>query len=227
MTVKADVDDLLLQRLVDGELSDEDRSGVLASLDARPQLWRTVALAFVEDQLWSGALRRHAARDERPSEPARATRTGPASRRAWGAMVAVAASLLAMLGLGYQVGRHQELRPRIAQSGGDLRHGQLAADQTVDASMAPAAPAAPCRVQLVYRGGEQEQSLELPVYDASELPGAFWQGPDAASVEDLNRELADQGYRVDWNIEYLSRNLDGGKCLLVPLQTVAIQHRGQ
>jgi len=227
MTVKGDVDDLLLQRLVDGELSDEDRSGVLASLDARPQLWRTVALAFVEDQLWSGELRRDAAGDERPSEPARAPRTAPASRRAWAPVVAVAASLLGMLGLGYQIGRHQELRPVIAQSGGDLRHSQPAAIPTVDTSTVAAAPAAPCRVQLVYRGGEQEQSLELPVYDASELPGEFWQGPDPASVEELNRELADQGYRVDWDIEYLSRNLDGGKCLLVPLQTVAIQHRGQ
>lgn len=224
MTVKGDVNDLLLQRLVDGELSDEDRSGVLASLDARPQLWRTVALAFVEDQLWSGELRRHAARDERPSEPARATRAAPASRRPWAPVVAVAASLLGMLGLGYQIGRHQELRPVIAQSGGDLKHSQPATDPTMDASTAPAAP---CRVQLVYRGGEQEQSLELPVYDASELPGEFWHGPDAASVEELNRELADQGYRLDWDIEYLSRNLDGGKCLLVPLQTVAIQHRGQ
>ena len=60
-----------------------------------------------------------------------------------------------------------------------------------------------------------------------EVRGAFWEEPDARSVEELNRELANRGYRVDWRTEYLSRNLDGGKRLLVPLQTVALEYHGQ
>ena len=63
--------------------------------------------------------------------------------------------------------------------------------------------------------------MELPVYDASELPDMAWQTPDAAPVEDLNRQLADLGRRVEWSTEYLSRDLDDGKRLVVPLHTVA------
>ena len=63
--------------------------------------------------------------------------------------------------------------------------------------------------------------------DASELPDAAWPAPDAAPVEDLNRQLADLGCRLEWNTEYLSRDLDDGKRLVVPLHTLAVQYHGQ
>jgi hypothetical protein len=87
--------------------------------------------------------------------------------------------------------------------------------------------AAPYRLQLLCRGGDREQSLELPVYDESELTEVSWRQPDVRSVEQLNRDLAGLGCRVDSSTEYLSRDLSGGKRLLVPLQTVAVRYHGQ
>ena len=50
-------DDILFDRLVDGELSGGERRALLESLDARPQGWRRCALAFLEAQSWRKELR--------------------------------------------------------------------------------------------------------------------------------------------------------------------------
>ncbi|MFM8328416.1 MAG: hypothetical protein ACKN9U_26440, partial [Pirellulaceae bacterium] len=47
---------LELQRLVDGALSTQDRSVLLRRIDESPELWRVVALQFLEDQALRSAL---------------------------------------------------------------------------------------------------------------------------------------------------------------------------
>jgi anti-sigma factor RsiW len=54
----------LIDRLVDGQLSDDERSELLSRLDQSADGWRTLALAFLEAQTWHAAL--HAARDLKP-----------------------------------------------------------------------------------------------------------------------------------------------------------------
>ena len=49
-------DAMLIDRLVDGELSGDERRHLLASLEAQPDGWRRCALAFVEAQTWRGAM---------------------------------------------------------------------------------------------------------------------------------------------------------------------------
>jgi hypothetical protein len=46
------LDDSRFDRLVDGELSDEERRGLLSKLDDQPDGWRRCALAFLEAQSW-------------------------------------------------------------------------------------------------------------------------------------------------------------------------------
>ncbi len=50
-------DDILLDRLVDGELPADERRALLQSLDSRPDGWRRCALAFLEAQSWRSELR--------------------------------------------------------------------------------------------------------------------------------------------------------------------------
>ncbi|GAB6165126.1 hypothetical protein JCM19992_11260 [Thermostilla marina] len=52
----ARLDEELFDRLVDGELSEEERSELLTRLDAEPALWRRCALAFLEAQTWREAI---------------------------------------------------------------------------------------------------------------------------------------------------------------------------
>jgi anti-sigma factor RsiW len=49
-------DDALFDRLVDGELTGEERRRLLESLDTRPEGWRRCALAFLEAQSWREEL---------------------------------------------------------------------------------------------------------------------------------------------------------------------------
>jgi hypothetical protein len=51
-------DDILFDRLVDGELSAAERRELLTSLDGRPTGWRRCALAFLEAQTWQGEFGR-------------------------------------------------------------------------------------------------------------------------------------------------------------------------
>ena len=103
-------DDVLFDRLVDGELSAIERRELLASLDDRPDGWRRCALAFLEAQSIRGEMRRlvdAAAHPATLSETlALAGATAPMSRwrrsRLACASLAMAASLLVAFGLGWE-----------------------------------------------------------------------------------------------------------------------------
>ena len=50
-------DERLLDRLVDGELTEPERRELLQRLDAAPEGWRACALAFLEAQAWKKEFR--------------------------------------------------------------------------------------------------------------------------------------------------------------------------
>ena len=50
------LDERLLDRLVDGELADDERRELLLQLEKNPDGWRRCALAFLEAQTWRQAL---------------------------------------------------------------------------------------------------------------------------------------------------------------------------
>ncbi len=56
--------ELIVQRLVDGELSPEERAAYLRQIDGNVAAWRDVALAFIEQQVW----RSYAQEFARPTE---------------------------------------------------------------------------------------------------------------------------------------------------------------
>ncbi len=97
-------DDILFDRLVDGELSDAERQALLESLDERPREWRRCALAFLEAQSWREEMRRVAAKPQAaltvaktvaPNVPAKRT-----TMRAAAQWLAVAAGLLVAFKIG-------------------------------------------------------------------------------------------------------------------------------
>src|ERR1700754_5979 len=106
-------DAMLIDRLVDGELSNDERRQLLATLEAQPDGWRRCALAFVEAQTWRGAmgslLRENAAPVEPKSLPNVVENSGSAgasslrsetSRSHLATWFAVAASIVVAFGLG-------------------------------------------------------------------------------------------------------------------------------
>ncbi len=94
----------VLDRLVDGELSQHDRRELLAALDDEPGAWRRCALAFLEAQSWRWQMAQVAAEPlvVQMSQPAnRAPGESAAQHRAsWGAWLAIAAALFVAVGVG-------------------------------------------------------------------------------------------------------------------------------
>ncbi len=59
-----------IQRLVDNQLDDQQRARFLQIAERQPELWRQLALAFIEEQVWSTAIGRSADADSRwPAGP--------------------------------------------------------------------------------------------------------------------------------------------------------------
>ncbi len=86
-------DQHLLDALVDGELDEASRRDVLLRLDARPELWRRCALAFLEAQSFSSALRELPA--EMTAVAAPPVRKASRLQTAWRPLLAAASVLLA------------------------------------------------------------------------------------------------------------------------------------
>jgi hypothetical protein len=225
-----DLDELRLQRLVDGALAGAERREFLRGADACPGRWREIALAFVEDRIWSDAIRAPV-----PESNDRAIPTRPVRERfgGWRKLLAVAAGLLLVLALGYRLGQWRS-EPGTGRPSAERRphgnHRDGSAGSLVEAeSRAPFQDAVPPvgRIQLVYADGPSRQSLQVPVYDASHMHGDPWSEPDLTAFDELNRELSVLGYRVDWQTEYLAGDLADGRQLVVPIRAVALQYHGQ
>lgn len=115
-------DHLLIEKLIDGELSPQQRRELLSRLDQQPQGWRRCALAFLEAQAMEeelGALVREAAGPVGPREVAPQPRVSTPARRAFWtrhvpSALAVAASFLVALWIGANWGPSRSPSPRQA-----------------------------------------------------------------------------------------------------------------
>jgi hypothetical protein len=185
-------DDAMIDRLVDGELSGDERRELLASFDVQPDGWRRCALAFLEAQTWRSQMRQIVAPNaispvSRDASAATLESSRP-SKRYGGAWLAAAAALLVAFGLGRQlgVGERAEL------------------NQTQIASVEQATPRLPVdlkpqdrptgdAVTLVvndHRGVPQRVSV--PLVEGRRLGAHFSDTPHWSSPE-LERRLDAQG----------------------------------
>jgi hypothetical protein len=189
-------DDILIDKLVDGELAPEERRQLLLELDAEPGGWRRCALAFVEAQTWRSELREVMDPSARVNDgggvvlsaQACALAEAPRVRSVWRATtpwLAVAAGLLLAFGLGRQVGvgeRSQLDDLQIADSTGpsansaDHGPGERLEGSTND------------MVTLVvndHRGVPQR--VKVPLVEARQLGAEFAEVPTWTSPELLRR----------------------------------------
>jgi hypothetical protein len=225
-------DEVRLQRLVDGALSDVERRDFLSDLEGRPHLWRELALAFVEEQIWEEAVP-GAGLSERKSAPSVTPAAVAACTRAqWLTWGAITVALIVMFGVGMEVGRwnnRQLANPPVDWQLADERVIQ------VDPGVEPVAPEPqvvesslyPEQLQIEYGDGPSRRSMVVPVYHASQQQGDEWDDEYAEELKRLNRELASLGYRIEWQTEYLGGSLPEGNQLVVPVRAISLRQRGQ
>ena len=105
------IEEIRLQRLVDGALSADEQREFLAGLDSTPELWREVALAFVEEQVFRTEL--GAIRQLPDALDATAVKPRRPATRFLAISLSLAVSLLLVFGLGVQ----REELPRCGAGG--------------------------------------------------------------------------------------------------------------
>jgi hypothetical protein len=191
------LNDETLDRLVDGEMSADERRQFIAALDSRTDGWRRCALAFLEAQSWRGDMRRLVIDAARSGAlPAAPATLAPGAVEAnlvkrpelWsrlGTALAIAASLLLAFGLGSQ-----------------LRQGDVAGADGDSIAVAP--PAIPDAgrpagdmdaVTLVLNDSRGAQHrVEVPLVEASRLGEDFAEAPQWSASPDLQRNLNERGF---------------------------------
>lgn len=184
MTDRIPNDDVLFDRLADGELSSAERRALLASLDELPDGWRRCALTLLEAQAWRrefsslvhdvptsspAAVTPESISNETPPEAGRGRPAAPSRRSVrperWATL---AASLLLAFGMGW---KYHALRE--ASSGGALTPTQVAdsngeAPFALDPAAQPDLQQSRDAVTLVVRDvNGQNRRLQLPLVEVA------------------------------------------------------------
>lgn len=216
-------DDAIFDRLADGQLNERQRRDLLAGLDDEPDGWRRCALAFLEAQCWKQTFGAIAREIETISSAGPAAAPRPA-RSPWpgrlGAALAMAASFLLALWLGWQL-----QRDRI----GDLARDARPAASPIAAVPGGEMPSEPWRLVTVSapgRNGKPGRAIELPALERDRLDERWLQGAPQAIPERVRAALARTGHEVQQRRELLPVPLDDGRQLVVPVDNVDVHYVG-
>ncbi|HWL09019.1 MAG TPA: hypothetical protein VNQ76_11460 [Planctomicrobium sp.] len=232
------LDELTLQKCVDGELSEVERHSLLTKLNQAHSLdhWRNLALSFVENQVLSKAFE---SEGTQPVPLSKAASHKPIWHRQVQPWVAVAASL--MVGALMGVGGHFWLRTdepftdqNLAQSEQPAQSLDSAATDTIFPQSTPHGPhsrpniggpgsSVPVmNVNLGRRGGSTGR-ISVPVYSPEHLHPIPPVGPLTNIPEDVQRMLEADGYVLDREHHWCRRQLEDGREVLIPTETVRVQ----
>jgi hypothetical protein len=237
--------DLRFDRLVDGELNEEERRELLGGLDSEPSGWRRCALAFLEAQCWKQTLL-GVARDSCSALP---RTTPPDTRRSpWpgrlGTVLAMAVSFMAAVWLGSMIlsGRVGNTVPSTGLgSGNEVARGTV--PQTPPQPIQPIQPenslaATPPKVdtpsnpwQLVSvslpsNGKTSGQSINVPALERDKIDEKWLRGLPPAIPNNVLQALARTGHEIKQHRELVPVPLKDGRQLVMPVDQVEVHYVG-
>lgn len=185
-------DNLVFDRLADGELSAAERQELLSSLDNRTDGWRRCALALLEAQTWRSEFKSFV-NEKVPPSVVQVAETAPTSlpARPLGALsdkwLALAASALVAFGLGWSMRTPQfttvpNEQLAITDSARKLQNTNSRDENSHDAV-----------TLLVKDDAGQHQRFRLPLVDAEGLDQQLTELSPSIPAE-LRAGLQDRGY---------------------------------
>lgn len=195
MTMNEDYDtDEMLDRLIDGELSPDDRRRVLIALETSVDGWRRCALGFVEAQTWRSEMRRvvsdgghavpHQSPPTLPTSRTSPTQISPSRHRPNAAWLATAAGLLFAFALGWQV-RAPQATPSFDQP--------LAISPPPEQPPQQRVPSADAVTLVLNDSQGAQHRVEVPLVEARNLGRQFADSPRWAPSPAVRRSLDAQG----------------------------------
>jgi hypothetical protein len=234
------LDERLFDLLVDGELSTAERRELFERLDARPEHWRRVALAFVEAQSWRSDLGAMAAPRCAVDVAQEAVRTEPAvsaapspRRRMPGwtqTVLTLAASVLCAFFLGLEVQKQWTGTPEAAR--GIATPGAGSEQPMPSVARGPATPDSTPEARLVSGpndlvgsltlDGATQGSVEVPVFQGADFERWVRDQPSAISAQ-MRRALEQRGHRVEVERQFVPLQLEDGRQVIVPVEQVEVR----
>jgi hypothetical protein len=216
-------DDILLDRLVDGELPADERRVLLQSLDSRPDGWRRCAIAFLEAQSWRSELRTVATAPAviPVSNKSIAPKPGSQRRTVWAAAewFAVAAALM----LAFKLGGWQRNSGIPAANVTTSPGNQVASAPPIVATPAPNSAKGGDAINLWVRDDAgQLQRVRVPLVDANTLDHQYGTIFQTGVPDDVRNQLKDQGLTVQSKRQYAPMWLDNGRPMMVPVEDTKI-----
>ncbi|MGA2059008.1 MAG: hypothetical protein ABSG67_00900 [Thermoguttaceae bacterium] len=234
-------------RLVDGELSESQRTELLNSLDQEPDGWRRCALAFLEAQCWKkelGGLRQSMPAAQAPVLSAVAPSPRPTKRRSSpfglaGTLTAMAATFLLFLGAGV-LWQHSGNRlgnffgaPGSNQIAGNLGGNSATTPSGIQTAVAqndsqPNNASKPWQwVRLSPAGSANPgESVRLPVLERDRMDQQWLQNLPSPIPQSVVQALQRSGYQVQRQQELMPLPLKDGRQLVVPVDKVQLQYVG-
>jgi hypothetical protein len=228
-------------RLVDGELSESNRTELLNSLDQEPDGWRRCALAFLEAQCWKkelGGLRQAMPAVQAPVSSAVAARLRPTKRRSSpiglaGTLTAMAATFLLFLGAGI-VWQHSGNRLGNFFGAGSNQIASNKDGQAITQSGSQTAVAQTDSqpknwqwVRLSPAGSTNTgESVRLPALERDRMDQQWLQSLPSPIPQSVVQALEHSGYQVRRQQELMPMPLKDGRQLVVPVDRVQLQYVG-
>jgi hypothetical protein len=216
-------DDAMFDRLVDGELSADERRTLLQSLEARSDGWRRCACAFLEAQSWGREFRQLLQRpgvskpEQLPANRPIGTRAAkPKSLRRAMSWAAIAACVVVAFSLG-RIQPNGETPPgNVPLASAPVMVGESDDPQTDGAND-------PNALTLWVRNENgRVQPVRVPLMDADavdrELGVQFRPGIPAS----VRSHLEDRGYQVESKRRYAPLWLENGQRMVLPVEDTKI-----
>ena len=216
----------VLDKLADGELSDHEVRRVVASFDGEIDAWRRCALAFIERQMWQrdlmGIARPSAVPDEVAAVAVKTSKPRRTTAR-WHLPLAMAASMLLafVAARGYEnwLSVQPNEKPTSLAKKGDHPKSRKDGLDIHEVSDTPAG-----RLTLsMDTGNSLEQNVEIPFYEEGQIDkkrlAQLQKNPIPA---DVVRQLREAGHTLVRKQQVLHVDLENGKRVIIPVEQVEI-----
>ena len=239
-----------IQSIVDGECSHEARAMLLQEIETKPSVWRTLALALLEEQEWAKQISSVANRSSMTSKATKRTADGvqelgnfvqaqprvhvasisqwdgageDSAKRSGPWLSVLAASLLVGIGI----------------YGGSFLTG-LNSMKSYDGTMAVAKTddAVPrideeslldgsldSEMRMLVSGPNRERE-EIPIYDLNAIDHDVFVAREMYEVAKINQRLRKEGFELEVRPEYYTGKLNDGRQLIVPVKHVGLKPYG-
>jgi hypothetical protein len=197
--MNAPLDDCVIDRLVDGELTDGERRRLLLQLESTPGGWRRCALAFLEAGSWSAAFRAVALTEPREPVAALTPECATTRPRRWyplAGYAALAASFVIVFVLGWVMHR----------------------TPMVDTIAAQQHPTQPPAVQTPL------PKAHAPLAAHEPIPRESTQ--ESALLDRVVKQWQQHGYQADRQTRLISVELRDGRRVQVPIEEFRVQYVG-